>query len=225
MSTPVSPPAPPRPGAAQAERRTIKRAFYQALGLGALTFAALGLYLIVLKWRGHAGKENVTWTEWDALIPFEPAWVWVYLIPYVIGPALVGLMSRLTFAWFVPRALAIMFFSVMVFILYPTQTAPRPPLTLPEGPTRDLYKMMIDVDEPPANAAPSLHVSLTCLLALALIRDFPRWSPLWIAGALVVWAATLFTRQHHLIDVFSGVVLTFMVVLAWPAPRGARGAA
>ena len=224
MSTPVSSPAPPRPDAPEPERRTLKRAFFQALGLGALTFAALGLYLIVLKWRGHDGKEHITWTAWDEWVPFEPAWVWVYLIPYVIGPVLVGLLSRRTFAWFVPRALAIMFLSVLVFIVYPTQTAARPELRLPEGPTRDLYKMMIEVDEPPANAAPSLHVSLTCLLALALVRDFPRWWPVWLAGALLVWAATLFTRQHHLIDVVSGVLVACTVVLAWPLKRtGSRG--
>jgi membrane-associated phospholipid phosphatase len=222
MSTPVSSPAPPRPPGPEAERRTLKRAFFQALGLGALTFAALGLYLIVLKWRGHLGSEHITWTAWDALVPFQPAWVWVYLIPYIIGPVLVGLMSRLTFAWFVPRALAIMFVSVLVFIVYPTQTAARPPLDLLPGPTRDLYQMMIEVDDPPANAAPSLHVSLTCLLALALVRDFPRWWPVWLAGALLVWAATLFTRQHHLIDVVSGVLVACTVVLAWPRLRGSR---
>ena len=221
MSTPVPSAAPPRPPGPEAERRTLRRAFGQALGLGALTFAALGLYLIVLKWRGHLGSEHITWTEWDALVPFQPAWVWVYLIPYIIGPARVGLMSRLTFAWFVPRALAIMFVSVLVFIVYPTQTAARPPLDVPPGPTRDLYKMMIEVDEPPANAAPSLHVSLTCLLALALVRDFPRWWLVWLTGALFVWAATLFTRQHHLLDVVSGVLVTCAVVLAWPV-RGAR---
>src|SRR5437588_6137004 len=113
MSTHVPSAAPPRPPGPEAERRTLRRAFFQALGLGALTFAALGLYLIVLKWRGHHGKEHITWTSWDEGIPFEPAWVWVYLIPYVIGPALVGLMSPRTFAWFVPRALAIMFLSVL----------------------------------------------------------------------------------------------------------------
>jgi membrane-associated phospholipid phosphatase len=222
MSTPASPPTKPSPEAAQAERRTLERAFYQALGLGALTFAALGLYLIVLNWRGHAGKDHITWTPWDEVVPFQPGWVWVYLIPYIIGPGLVGLMSRRTFAWFVPRALAIMFLSVLVFIIYPTQTAERPTLELGPGPTRDLYKMMIEVDDPPANAAPSLHVSLTCLLMLALLRDFPKWWPVWVGGALLVWAATLFTRQHHLIDVVTGALVAGVVVLAWPG-RGARG--
>jgi membrane-associated phospholipid phosphatase len=147
--------------------------------------------------------------------------VWTYLIPYLIGPALVGMMSRATFAWFVPRAIVVVLLSLLVFIIYPTQTAPRPQLTLEPGPTRELYKWMIEVDEPPANAAPSLHVSLTCLLALALLRDFPRWWPLTVTGTLAVWAATLFTRQHHLIDVATGALLACVVVLVWPQ-RGRR---
>jgi membrane-associated phospholipid phosphatase len=225
MATPIlRPEAPPRqPPSPQAEERTLKRALWQALGLGALTFAALGLYLLVLKWRGADGADRLTWTEWDELIPFRPAWVWVYLIPYLIGPALIGLLSRATFAWFVPRALALMFLSVLVFALYPTQTAPRPLLTddLAAGPTRSLYEWMVAIDEPPANAAPSLHVSLTCLLALALVRDFPRWWLPAFGGAVVVWLATLYTRQHHLIDVLTGALLACLVVLAWPSSGGA----
>jgi membrane-associated phospholipid phosphatase len=214
--------SPPLDDLSQTDRFTLKRAVLQALGLGALMFTALGGYLIVLKWRGPAGYDHITWTSWDEYVPFRPGWVWAYLIPYIVGPALVGLLRRDTFAWFVPRALAVTGLSLLVFIVYPTQTAARPPLTLEPGPTRELYRWMVEVDEPPANAAPSLHVSLTCLLAMVLIRDFPRWWPLTILGTLVVWAATLFTRQHHLIDVVSGALLACAVVLVWPRRR--RGA-
>jgi membrane-associated phospholipid phosphatase len=200
----------------QIEIRTLKRAVGQALGLAALMIASLGGYLAILKWRGWAGYDHITWTPWDEVVPFQPGWVWAYLIPYLVGPALVGLMSRATFAWFVPRAIVVVLLSLLVFIVYPTQTAPRPPLTLDPGPTREMYRWMIEVDEPPANAAPSLHVSLTCLLALALLRDFRRWWLPIIVGTLAVWAATLFTRQHHLVDVVTGALLACTVVLIWP---------
>ncbi|HYT87782.1 MAG TPA: phosphatase PAP2 family protein [Gemmataceae bacterium] len=198
------------------ERFTLKRAVNQAVGLAVLMIASLGGYLAILKWRGWDGYDHITWIPWDEVVPFQPGWVWAYLIPYIVGPTLVGLMSRETFAWFVPRAIVAVLLSLTVFIIYPTQTAARPPLTLEPGPTRELYKWMIEVDEPPANAAPSLHVSLTCLLALALLRDFRRWWLPIVAGTLVVWAATLFTRQHHLIDVGSGALVACAVVLVWP---------
>jgi len=85
---------------------------------------------------------------------------------------------------------------------------------LGEGLTAQLYKMIVEVDEPPANAAPSLHVSLTFLLALAFMRDFPRWTWLAACAVVLVWLATLFTRQHHLIDVAGGILLALLVVLA-----------
>ncbi len=78
---------------------------------------------------------------------------------------------------------------------------------------------MIAIDEPPANAAPSLHVSLTFLLGLALLMDFPRWWWLTIPAVGLVWLATLFTRQHHLIDVGTGILVSSLVVCVWPRRR------
>jgi membrane-associated phospholipid phosphatase len=90
--------------------------------------------------------------------------------------------------------------------------------------TGQLYKNMIAIDEPPANAAPSLHVSLTFLLGLALLMDFPRWWWLSTIGIGLVWLATLFTRQHHFIDVGTGILVTSLVVCAWPRRRNSPSA-
>ena len=198
---------------------TLGRFFRQMIGLAAIMILALSGYLIVLKWRGHAA-QLCTYTSLDELVPYQPLWVWVYLIPYIIGPLIVGFMRPETFRWYVTRGLAIVGLTLVIFIAVPTQTAERP--CEKEGPdalahglsgwTKDLYEMMISVDKPPANAAPSLHVSLTCLLALALFRDFPRWWPLTVIGVGSVWLATLYTRQHHLIDVVTGALLALMVV-------------
>ena len=54
---------------------------------------------------------------------------------------------------------------------------------------------------------------------MVLIFDFPRWWPLTVLGTLAVWAATLFTRQHHLIDVVTGALLACAVALVWPRRR------
>jgi hypothetical protein len=197
-----------------APRRTLAHGIRQALVLAAIMVASLGLYLIVLKWRGPAAAV-VTWTPWDDGIPFRPAWVWVYLLPYVVGPVLFALLTPPTFWWFIGRGLVIVFASLAFFIVLPTQTAVRPAGPAPgEGLTALVYNQMIAIDEPPANAAPSLHVSLTCLLALALVRDFPRsWAAVF-GGVGLVWLATLLTRQHHLVDVATGVLLTLLVIAA-----------
>jgi len=196
-------------------RPTLARGICQAVVLVAIMFSSLGLYLTVLKWRGPAAGL-VTWTAWDDVFPFWPAWVWVYLLPYAIGPVLFVLLTPRTFRWFIGRGLVIVFASLLFFVLVPTRTAVRPPgPSANAGLTALIYNNMVALDEPPANAAPSLHVSLTCLLALALARDYPRWGTAAFAGVALVWLATLLTRQHHLVDVATGVLLVLIVVGGW----------
>lgn len=197
---------------------TWARFLRQALVLAIIMTCSLGCYLAVLKWRG-ADARFITHTAWDEWFAFQPAWVWAYLLPYVIGPVLLGIVRAATFRWYVTRALLVAALSLLIFIAVPTQTAPRPPEHgLGTGITARMYENMVAVDEPPANAAPSLHVSLTFLLGLALFRDFPKWWPLTALGIVLVWLATLFTRQHHLIDVATGILLASLVALLWP-PR------
>ena len=196
------------------EPRRLARAVRQAAVLALLMLLSLSSYLAVLKWRGDAAVW-VTRTAWDRHIPFRPEWVWVYLLPYLVGPVVAGSLSRPTFAWFVRRGLAAVLASLAVFVVCPTRTVRPTADGLGDGTTAALYRNMVGIDEPPANAAPSLHVSLTCLLALALVRDYPRWWPAATAGAGLVWLATLLTQQHHLIDVATGILLAGALALPW----------
>lgn len=194
----------------------------QALGLALIMLSALGCYLAVLKWRGGDARW-ITHTPVDDCLPYEPGWVWIYLLPYLIGPVVLGMVRASTFHWYVTRALTVMLLSLLFFIVAPTQIAPRASdHGLGTGVTAKIYENMVAIDEPPANAAPSLHVSLTCLLALALFRDFPKWWPVTTLGIGLVWLATLLTRQHHVIDVGTGIVLALCVSLLWPLRPGGQ---
>jgi membrane-associated phospholipid phosphatase len=194
------------------------RGIWQALIVGVLMLTSLAGYLLVLNWRGRDARI-ITSTSWDDWIPFQPAWVWVYLLPYMVGPVIIGSLSRPTFLWYLARAITTVILTLIIFIVLPTQTAPRPLVDVGDSWTAKLYEGMIAIDEPPANAAPSLHVSLTFLLGCALWRDYPRWRLVSIVGVGTVWLATLLTRQHHLIDVLTGATLAYLVVALW---RGIR---
>jgi len=194
------------------EKSPVRQRLLQALLGSLIIMAGLGAYLLVLRWRGPAAVVY-TQTAWDRLIPFRPGWLYVYLAPYAVAPVALGLMRPNTFAWFLKRALLILAIALAVFVVIPTQTI-RPSLEgLDDGWTVQFYQAMIAVDEPPANAAPSLHVSLTCLLAIALMGDFPRFSPVILAGMCLVWLATLYTWQHHLLDVATGALLGILLSL------------
>jgi membrane-associated phospholipid phosphatase len=192
---------------------SVRRGLRQAFLLAALMVSALACYLLVLNWRGRAAKV-ATLTYWDEQIPFSPCWVWVYLLPYLVGPAVAASLRSTTFTWFIRRGLLALAISLGIFLAYPTHTVRPPVAELGDGVSARLYQRMVAIDDPPANAAPSLHVSLTCLLAWAMARDFPRWSAVCLAAAALVWLATLLTWQHHLIDVATGLLLAG--VLAWP---------
>jgi membrane-associated phospholipid phosphatase len=189
------------------DRPTLFRGLIQALVLAVIMFASLGGYLLVLKWRGPAATVS-TWTPIDERIPFWPSWIWLYLLPYAIGPILVGILSPSTFWWYIRCGLVLVGLTLAIFVIFPSRidTSHRYE-EAGQGVTAEVYKNVIAVDEPPANAAPSLHVSLTCLLLLALLRDYPRKWPLWTGFVSLVWFSTLVTRQHHLIDVATGILL------------------
>ncbi len=191
---------------------TVSRFIRQAVVLSAVMCGSLLLYLTVLKWRGPRAAWN-TQTAWDTRIPFRPEWIWVYLIPYLIGPAVAGMLTPATFRWYIRRGLVLVGVTLLIFIGFPTKTV-RPHISdLGDGVTETLYKHIAAIDDPPANAAPSLHVSLTCLLALAVVRDYPRWWPAALGAAAVVWVSTLLTWQHHLIDVGTGIAIAGLVAL------------
>jgi len=197
---------------------SVRQRLTQALIGTFILVAGLASYLAVLKWRGPAARCD-TQTSWDLLIPFQPGWLWVYVAPYPLAPVILGMMRRPTFIWFIKRALLILAVSLVIFAIVPTQTV-RPSLEgLDEGWTTKYYRALVAVDEPPANAAPSLHISLTCVLAIALVRDHPRWWPIIISGVGLVWLATLFTWQHHLIDVATGALLGVLVSLPFPSKK------
>src|SRR5437016_2673761 len=68
----------------------------QAVVLCVTMFAALSAYLSVEYWRG-AAATIYTQTAWDRAIPFYYAWVWIYLLPYLIAPVVTALLRPATF--------------------------------------------------------------------------------------------------------------------------------
>jgi membrane-associated phospholipid phosphatase len=141
----------------------------------------------------------------------------------VIGPLLTLILSRYVFVWYVRRATIVLLVSIVVFVAVPSHTIR--PLTIPsnhdrlgDNLTSWVYQRVVEIDDPPANAAPSLHVSLSCLLAWAVGYNYPRWWGAAFAGALLVWLSTLYTWQHHLIDVASGALLACLAAIGPPRP-------
>jgi hypothetical protein len=146
----------------------------------------------------------------DALIPFLPWTLWVYLSQLLLLMTALALSrddqdrSQTFYALLIATLLA-----ALVFLTWPTQVA-RQPVT-GAGLTAIAWRLLY-LSDTPANCFPSLHVALALLSAAALVRRGGGWrlaAPVW-ATAIVL--STLTTRQHVALDIAGGLLLAPM---AW----------
>lgn len=102
----------------------------------------------------------------------------------------------------------------LVFVLYPLHFSfARPPIATPWLAT--LFALLGQLDAP-YNQLPSLHVAY-CVIWWAALRSLA--TSVWTRAMLAAWlalmaVATLFTYQHHLLDVLAGFALGLGCVAA-----------
>ena len=147
----------------------------------------------------------------DRMIPLQPAWAPVYLSYFVFPflPMLVirqeELVRRTFLAW-----LSVWIVGYACFLVYPT-ILPRPIGEIGEGFFAWFLRGVYDGD-PPRNCFPSLHVATPFVAALScwrVHRGVGLAAGLWAA---LVAVSTLFTKQHYVADVISGI---FLAGAAW----------
>jgi membrane-associated phospholipid phosphatase len=172
---------------------------------GALATIAYNLCLRSAAARGGAGVGRL-YAAWELSIPLLPAMVVPYLSVYALfvltfflcrnARELAELSLRLTGAVIVSAA---------CFLVFPLHSGfDRPAI---DGAFGALFRL-IDAADGPYNMAPSLHVTTTVILAATLAKLTSGW----MRRGLVAWCAlivcsTVFTWQHHLIDVVAGLAL------------------
>lgn len=147
----------------------------------------------------------------DAMIPFVPAMMLVYVLAFVQWLLCIGML-----AW-EPRdrcryyALATVFAELICaacFLIYPTVMENRP---VPEG--TDLFNRLtafiFAADNPSRNLFPSLHCAFSWL-CLRITLATPRVSkPLRVVNAvftLLVFCAVVLVKQHVVLDIPAGLL-------------------
>lgn len=76
-----------------------------------------------------------------------------------------------------------------------------------------MYSFLHKIDHP-HNLYPSLHITFSVLTAFAM---FDQTTNKWFHGFLLAWIALIccsvvLVHQHHLFDIFTGLVLSFIVI-------------
>ena len=147
----------------------------------------------------------------DAVIPFLPWTITIYVGCFLFWLILYSMIARL------PRQEADRFFcanvlgkgiSFIVFVLFPT-TMSRPELG--GGTVWIALMRILYVIDAPDNLFPSLHcmIAWLCWIGVRGNKQVPLpWRISALIMAVLVCLSTLTTRQHVVLDVFGGILLS-----------------
>jgi membrane-associated phospholipid phosphatase len=167
------------------------------------------LYVLSNKFHLFPPQE-LPMTSWDLAVPFIPETYWIYVSEYLLFTAVYMTssdyrnMNKYLYSFF-----ALQTFSVLIFWLWPT-TFPRHLFPIPaetDPITTFAFEALRKADSP-SSCFPSLHVS-SVLLSTYIFRDEQREKfKYFLLWGLLIAASTITTKQHYLMDVAGGLVLS-----------------
>ena len=157
---------------------------------------------------GSAKHYDLT-TGLDRSIPFMPGWSFIYLgcfLFWAVNYILITRQSREEWFQFATGDYLSRLICGIFFVLLPT-TNIRPEI-VGDGVVQGLIRFIYRIDAP-TNLFPSIHclVSWMCFIGIRGKSYIPKWYRIFSClFAIAVFASTLFTKQHFVVDVVAGVI-------------------
>lgn len=149
-------------------------------------------------------------TAADNAIPFVPEWCIIYLgcfLFWAVNYIMITRQEKEDWYKFATGDYMSRIICGVFFVLLPT-TNIRPEIagnSFPELLVKFVYSM-----DAPTNLFPSIHclVSWMCFIGVRGRKYVPKWYRIFSClFAIAVFASTLFTKQHYIIDVIAGVII------------------
>lgn len=180
-----------------------------------LFWPLFGLFFYTLEWVAPRDGFHVMWCPLDEKIPFQE----LFLIPYVYWYVqMVGAHAYTFFAdseafrRLMYHIILTFGVSCAVFVVYPTCQELRPESFERDNALTRFMGWFYENMDTNTNVCPSLHVCGTIAAARALC-DTQRfrgrgWKVFHWASAALVCLSTVFLKQHSVIDVVWGLVLS-----------------
>ena len=149
----------------------------------------------------------------DSAIPLVP---WTFLI-YTSDYFLVFLVVLMhpneeSFRRFARQAFFVLLACGAFFVFYPT-TYPRPQYPQVSSVLVESVMWLVSHADTPNNCFPSLHVSLTGIATLSLRFARPKLFLRFVFWSFLIFASTLSTKQHYLMDVLAGLGVILLATL------------
>lgn len=201
-----------------ASRRPTQAAALWLLLLGPFFFLVYGACNWLTSLRTDVGSF---YFDWERYIPFVP----VMILPYMSTDLLFAGSFFLCRDKEELRTLAQRFSVAIVvsavgFLLFPLRFAfPRPYV---DGLLGAMFNLLTSFDKP-YNQAPSLHISLLVIQWMVYAKHtkgvLKRVLHLW---CVLIGLSTVLTFQHHIIDLYLGVIVAIVCYYLFPDPQGSN---
>lgn len=186
------------------------------------------VYLILQHAFYLAGHYLAAWlglTPFSPKIPLDDAipivsafiipYVWAYLY-WAMGPVAVSLCEREHFADYMAANLVACVAGTLALTFFPTymDRVAEGLYDVPADPSffdrLRLFWYSLDGSATAYNLLPSFHCinSALCYFGVAGRKELPLWFRIYtLVTALLIFASTLFVKQHYLMDILPGVAL------------------
>ena len=175
----------------------------------------ISLFLFHILSYNFVGQNNIAYNyahsflvRLDHILPFVPWMVWVYISTYFVI-FLAGIVIRDDKDLF--RLIEAVFYTWLLtypfFYFFPA-IYPRPSFEVVDFTTKILkYNYLYDVSN---NTFPSLHVSLSFVIAFSMLRIRKNNRKiLWIFWAVLVAISTVLVKKHFVIDALGGAIIAY----------------
>ncbi|MET4240272.1 phosphatase PAP2 family protein [Bradyrhizobium sp. RT10b] len=162
-------------------------------------------------------------TRWDAIIGFDPRWVWVYsglYYPMIVLAALAQSDWR-AYAVTVGGFLFLLAAQLYFFLVHPVaipeewrDDARAAPLAIACPRSMRFLEVVWSYDKL-RNSMPSMHVSVATMVDLTISHSWPGFAFVGWLFPVLIGASALKTKQHYCVDVVPGAVMGAVAFYAW----------
>jgi membrane-associated phospholipid phosphatase len=188
------------------------------------------IVLIVGGYQFYFWAQRQTWrdaryfpTRFDALIQFDPRWVWIYsglYYPMIVLAAL-STPDWAAYCHMIGCFLLLLAVQITFFLLWPVAIPAWWRMNTGISAARALHPRsmrMLDMVwsyDKLRNSLPSMHVSVATMVDLTIWQNWPVAGYIGGLFPVLIAISALKTKQHYVVDVVPGAVLGALVFFAW----------